>query len=168
MGVWVRWFAAVLATVLLAACGRGPEPQSFGSAVPEPARGLAFAPGGRCNLDLVSGTETPRGWRTSTVSPIRISGWAIGEVAQVGSPWVVVELVAPGDRARFFAVTTVRRMRSDLVTSLGDGPALSNAGFELVVRAESLPRERYAVYLLMRGGATGGLACATGRTLELV
>jgi hypothetical protein len=158
---------ATLAAALLAACGKGPEPQSFGTAVPEPARGVAFAPGGRCNLDRASGTETRRGWRTDTVRPIRISGWAIEDVAQAAPPWIVVELVAPGDRARFFAVATVRSMRSDLAVSLGDGPALRNAGFELVARAESLPRERYAVYLLMHG-ATGGLACATGRTLELI
>jgi len=41
-----------------------------------------------------------------------------------------------------------------------------NAAFELVARADALPRGRYAVRVLMRGGS-GGLICDTGRVLEL-
>ncbi len=157
-----------MAAVLAVACAKQPEPQSFGSAIPEPARGLAFVPGGRCNLEFVSGTGTRGGWRTGTLKPIVISGWALENATQTASPWVVVELVAPGDRARFFAVTTIRRPRPDVAAILGaNGPGLQNAGFELVASADSLPRGRYAVYLLI-GSAARGLACATGRILEFI
>jgi len=160
--------AALLVGLLVAAaCTREPEPQAFSAAVPEPARGIAFTAGGRCNLDLVSGTPTRLGWRSDTVKPLRFSGWALEDVAKPASEWIVVELVAPGDRARYFTLTTLRGARGDLAATLGDGPGVRNAAFELVARADAMPRGRYAIRLLMRG-ATGGLVCETGKTLELI
>ena len=158
--------AAVLASALVAACTREPDTQAFGTAFPEPARGLSFVAGGRCNLDSVSGTRFDRGWRTDAATPLKFSGWALEDVAKPASEWVVIELAAPGDRARYFAVTTFRSPRADLASALGDGPGVRNAAFELVARAETLPRGRYVVRVLMRGG-TGGLTCETGRVLEL-
>ena len=157
----------LLALLLASACAQEPEPQAFSVAVSEPARGIAFTAGGRCNLDLVSGTPTRVGWRSDTVKPLRFSGWALEDVARPASEWIVVELVAPGDRARYFAVTTLRGARSDLAASLGDGPGVRNAAFELVARADAMPRGRYLIRLLMRG-ATGGLVCETGKMLELI
>jgi len=151
---------------LAVACSHEPEAQSFGTAFPEPARGLTFGNGGRCSLDFASGTPSGRGWRTDTGKPIRFSGWALEDPAKPASDWVVIELAAPGDRARFFAVTTLRNSRADLAAGLGDGPGLRNAAFELVARAETLPRGRYTIRILMKGG-TGGLICETGRVLEL-
>jgi hypothetical protein len=101
------------------------------------------------------------------VKPLRFSGWALEDIARPASEWVVIELVAPGDRGRYFAMTTLRNARSDLATSLGDGPGVRNAAFELVARADALPRGSYAIRVLMRG-ASGGLACDTGRVLELI
>ena len=162
-----RIAATLVAALLAAACAREPERQPFGTAVPEQARGLAFVTGGRCGLDLVSGTETANGWRTTTVEPITFSGWALEDVARPASEWIVIELVASGERARFFAVTTQRGPRADLAATLGDGPGVRNAAFELVARAETLPRGRYAIRLRMRGVA-GGLVCNTGRAVELI
>ena len=159
--------AVVLAAALTAACSREPEAQAFGTALPEPARGLSYAVGGRCNLDIASGTPIARGWRTDSSKPIWLSGWALEDPAKPASEWVVVELAAPGDRARYFAVSSIRKPHAELTASLGDGPGVRNAAFELVARADTLPRGRYAVRVLMRGG-TGGLICETGRVLELI
>lgn len=141
--------------------------QTFGTAFPEPARGLSYVAGGRCNLESVTGTPTARGWRTDSTKPIRFSGWALEDVAKPASEWIVVELAAPGDRARYFAVTTFRSPRTDLATGLGDGPGVRNAAFEVIARADPLPRGRYAVRILMRGG-TGGLICESNRLVELI
>jgi hypothetical protein len=160
--------AAVLAAAiaLAAGCAREPDVQAFGTGLPEPARGLSYVAGGRCSLDLASGTPIANGWRTDTAQPVRFSGWALEDPAKPASEWIVVELAAPGDRARYFAVSAIRSPRADLASSLGDGPGVRNAAFELVARADRLPRGRYAVRILMRGGA-GGLICETGRVLEL-
>ncbi len=162
-----RVAAAMLVALLAVACTREPEPQAFGIAVPEPARGVAFAAGARCSVELVTGTANATGWRTDTVKPLRFSGWALEDVAYPASEWIVMELAASGERARFFAVTTTRGPRGDLVPTLGDGPGVRNAGFELVARADALPRGRYAIRLLMRGAA-GGLVCDTRRVVELI
>ncbi len=159
--------ALAAAVALAAACSREPEAQSFGSALPEPARGLSFSPGGRCHVDIASGTPIDRGWRTDTSKAIWISGWALEDPAKPASDWVVVELAAPGDRARFFAVSTIRKRHAELAARLGDGPGVRNAAFELVARADALPRGRYSVRILMRGG-NGGLICETGRVLDLI
>jgi hypothetical protein len=155
---------AVLA--LAAACTREPEAQSFGTAYPELARGLSYANGGRCHLDIASGTPIDQGWRTDSSKPIWLSGWALEDPAKPASEWVVIELAAPLDRARYFAVTAVRKPHAELAFLIGDGPGVRNAAFELVARADALPRGRYAVRVLMRGG-TGGLICDTGRVLDL-
>jgi hypothetical protein len=160
-------FGIVASVALATACSREPEAQSFGSALPEPARGLSFTAGGRCHLDIASGTPIDRGWRTDTSKPIWISGWALEDPAKPASAWVVVELAAPGDRARFFAVTTIRKPHAELAARLGDSPGVRNAAFELVARADALPRGRYSVRILMRGGK-GGLTCETGRVLDLI
>ena len=152
---------------VVSGCSHEPDAQSFGTAFPEPARGLTFGNGGRCSLDFASGTPSGRGWRTDTAKPIRFSGWALEDPAKPASDWVVIELAAPGDRARFFAVTTLRNSRPDLAAAMGDGPGLRTAAFELVARAETLPRARYTIRVLMKGG-TGGLICETGRVLELI
>jgi hypothetical protein len=52
------------------------------------------------------------------------------------------------------------------VAGLGDGPGVRNAAFEVVARADALPRGRYVMRVLMRGG-TGGLICQANRVLEL-
>ena len=161
------FLSIVLAVSLAAGCSREPESQAFGTAFPEPARGLTFGNGGRCSLDFASGTPSGRNWRTDTTKPIRFSGWALEDPAKPASSWVVIELAAPGDRARYFAVTTSRNARADLTAAMGDGPGLRNAAFELVARAETLPRGRYTIRVLMKGG-TGGLICETGRVLELI
>ena len=166
-GLMPRLALIVAAVALVAGCSREPDTQAFGTAFPEPARGLSYVAGGRCSLDLASGTPIPRGWRTDTAKPIRFSGWALEDPAKPASEWIVIELAAPGDRARFFAVTTFRSPRSDLAPAMGDGPGIRNAAYELVARADKLPRGRYAVRVLMKGG-TGGLVCETGRVLELV
>lgn len=157
----------LLAAALAAACSREPETQAFGTAFPAPARGLTYVAGGRCSLDAVTGTPVDRGWRADTAKPLRFSGWALEDPARPASEWVAIELAAPGDRARYFAATTFRSPRADLAASLGDGPGVRNAAFELVARADDLPRGRYAVRVLMRGSA-GGVVCDTGRTLELI
>jgi hypothetical protein len=158
--------AAVAAVALASGCANESDTQSFGTAFPEPARGLSFVAGGRCNVELVTGVPMERGWRTDTAKPLRIAGWALEDVAKPASEWIVVELAAPGGRARYFAVTTFRSPRADLLSALGDGPGVRNAAFELVARADTLPRGRYALRVLMRGG-TGGLMCDTNRVLEL-
>jgi hypothetical protein len=162
-----RVFVALVATALAAGCSKEPDTQAFGTAFPEPARGISFVAGGRCNVDFVTGTPTDRGWRTDSSKPIKFSGWALEDAANAASEWVVVELAAPADRARYFAVTAFRSPRADLAGMLGDGPGLRNAAFELIARTDSLPRGRYAVRLLMRGGAEG-LRCETNRQVELI
>jgi hypothetical protein len=162
----VRLLFAVVAAALGIGCTPEPEVQAFGTAFPEPARGLSFVAGGRCNVEFVSGAPIDRGWRSNSAKPIRISGWALEDVAKPASEWVVIELAAPGDRARYFASTTFRSPRADLAAVLGEGPGVRNAAFEVVARAETLPRGRYAVRVLMRGG-TGGLICEANRVLEL-
>jgi hypothetical protein len=161
-----RFVAALLVAALAGGCAQEPDTQAFGTAFPEPARGLSYVAGGRCGLDFVTGTPTSKGWRADTSKPLRFSGWALEDIARPASEWIVVELAGPGDRARFFAVTSFRSSRGDLAGALGDGPGVRNAAFELVARAEALPRGRYAVRLLMRGAASG-LVCETGRVLEL-
>ncbi|HYQ98445.1 MAG TPA: hypothetical protein VET86_00280 [Casimicrobiaceae bacterium] len=156
-----------LSVALAAGCSREPDAQSFGTAFPEPARGLSYTAGGRCNIDIASGTPIGRGWRTDSSKAIWISGWAYEDPAKSASDWVVVELAAPGDRARYFAISTIRKPHADVTAKLGDAPAARNAAFELVARADALPRGRYAVRVLMRGGS-GGLICETGRVLELI
>jgi len=158
--------AAALAATLVAGCTKEPETQAFGTAFPEPARGLSFVAGGRCNIEFVTGVPVGPGWRTDTSKPLKFSGWALEDVAKPASEWIVVELAAPADRARYFAVTTFRSPRTDLASGLGDGPGVRNAAFELVARADTLPRGRYVVRVLMRGGS-GGLMCETNRVLEL-
>jgi hypothetical protein len=163
----VRFLLVALATAALAAaCAKDPDVQAFGTAFPEPARGLSFVAGGRCNLEFVTGTPVDRGWRTDSSKPIRFSGWALEDIAKPASEWIVVELAAPGERARYFAATTFRSPRADLVPALGDGPGVKNAAFEVIARADTLPRGRYSVRVLMRGGV-GGLICETKRLLEL-
>jgi hypothetical protein len=157
---------AVVAAALGAGCTSQPDVQAFGTAFPEPARGLSFVAGGRCNVEFVSGAPIDRGWRSDSARPIRISGWALEDVAKPASEWIVIELAAPGDRARYFASTTFRSPRADLVAGLGDGPGVRNAAFEVVARADALPRGRYVMRVLMRGG-TGGLICQANRVLEL-
>jgi hypothetical protein len=158
----------ILGALLLAAgCARDPDVQAFGTAFPEPARGLSYVAGGRCSLDFVTGTPIDNSWRTDTSDPLTFSGWALEDVAKLGSPWVAIELAAPNDRARYFAATTIRSPRPDLAAALGDGPGVRNAAFELIARADDLPRGRYAVRVLMRGGGSG-LVCDTGRVVELV
>lgn len=157
---------AVVTAAFAVACTVEPEVQAFGTAFPEPARGLSFVAGGRCNVEFVSGTPIDRGWRSNSAKPIKISGWALEDVAKPASEWIVIELAAPGDRARYFASTTFRSARADLATGLGDGPGVRSAAFEVVARADALPRGRYAVRVLMRGG-TGGLICQSNRVLEL-
>ena len=151
---------------LVTSCAKEPDAQAFGTAFPEPARGLSFAAGGRCNLDAVTGTPIDHGWRSDGAEALKFSGWALEDVAKPASAWIVVELAAPGDRARYFAATTFRSSRTDLVSALGDGPGVRNAAFELSARADALPRGRYAVRLLKSGGA-GGLICDPKRVLEL-
>jgi hypothetical protein len=166
----VRGLAAcvvALSVALATGCSREPDAQLFGTAFPEPARGLSYAAGGRCNIDIASGTPMGRGWRTDSSKTIWISGWAYEDPAKPASDWVVVELAAPGDRARYFALSTIRKPHADVTAKLGDAPAARNAAFELVARADALPRGRYAVRVLMRGGS-GGLICETGRVLELI
>ena len=152
----------------LAACTREPEAQSFGTAFPEPARGLLYANGGRCHLDIASGTPIDQGWRTDSSKPIWISGWALEDPAKPGSEWVVVELAAPGDRARYLRghddPQAARRSSPRLI---GDGPGVRNAAFELVARADALPRGRYAVRVLMRGGTAAGLRDRPGARADL-
>jgi hypothetical protein len=162
----VRRSVSMLVAATLVSCSGEPPSQVFGTGFPEPARGLSYVAGGRCSLDFVTATPTERGWRTDTAKPIRFSGWALEDVAQPASPWVVIELAAPGDRARYFAATTFRSPRTDLFAVLGDGPGVRNAAFELVASADALPRGPYTVRVLMRGAA-GGLTCNTGKVLEL-
>jgi hypothetical protein len=158
----------VVAAVVACGCSREPDTQAFGTAFPEPARNLSYVAGGRCSLDLASGTPSGRGWRTDTAKPIRFSGWALEDPAKPASDWIVVELAAPGDRVRHFAVSTFRNPRPDLAAGMGDGPGLRKAAFELVARADTLPRGRYAVRILMKSSTGGGLSCETGRVLELI
>ena len=159
--------ALAAAIALAAACSREPEAQSFGSALPEPARGLSYVAGGQCHVDAASGTPIDRGWRNDTSKPIWISGWAFEDAAKPASDWVVIELAAPGDRARFFAVSTIRKRHAGLAARLGDGPGVRNAAFELAARADALPRGRYTVRVLMRGGSSG-LICETRQVLDLI
>jgi len=162
-----RLCVVAVVVILAGGCSKEPETQAFGTAFPEPARGLSFVAGGRCNLDFVTGAPIERGWRADSAKPIKFSGWALEDVAKPASEWVVVELAAPGDRARYFVVTTFRSPRTDLAPGLGDGPGVGNAAFELIARADRLPRGRYAVRILMRGG-TGGLICESNRMVELM
>jgi hypothetical protein len=162
-----RLLVVGLAAAFASGCSNEPDTQAFGTAYPEPARGLSYVAGGRCNLEFVSGTPIARGWRTTTTKPIKFSGWALEDVAKPASDWIVVELAAPGNRARYFAVTTFRSPRADLATGLGDGPGVRNAAFEVIARADTLPRGRYAVRLLMSGGS-GGLICEANRLVELI
>jgi hypothetical protein len=157
---------AILAAALVAACSKEPDTQAFGTAFPEPARGLSFVAGGRCNLESVTGTPIDRGWRSDSAAALKFSGWALEDAAKPASEWIVVELAAPRDRARYFAVTTFRSPRADLAAALGDGPGVRSAAFELVARTDNLPRGRYAVRVLMRGAA-GGVSCETNRVIEL-
>ena len=159
-------FVALVLAALAAGCAKEADVQAFGTAFPEPARGLSFVVGGRCNLESVTATPIDRGWRSDSSKPIRFSGWALEDIAKPASEWIVIELAAPNDRARYFAATTFRSPRADLVPALGDGPGVKNAAFEVIARADMLPRGRYAVRVLMRGG-TGGLICDTNRLLEL-
>ena len=160
-------FPFVAAAVALAmGCSREPDAQAFGSAFPEPARNLSYVKGGRCNLDIASGAPTNRGWRTDASKTIWMSGWAYDDPSRRASDWVVVELAAPGDRARFFALSTIRKPHPQVIAQIGDVPASQNAAFELVARADTLPVGRYAIRVLMKG-VGGGLICDTGRTLEL-
>jgi len=151
---------------MLAGRSREPDAQAFSSAFPEPARNLSYVAGGRCSLDIASGTATPRGWRTDATKPIWISGWAFDDPSRPASDWVVIELAAPGDRARFFALSTIRKPHALVNAQIGDVPASRNAAFELVARADRLPLGRYTVRVLMKG-VKGGLICDTGRLLEL-
>ncbi len=157
----------VVAAALVSGCSREPDTQAFGTAFPQPARNLTYVAGGRCSLDLATGTASGRGWRTDTAKPIRFSGWALEDPSKPASDWIVIELAASGDRVRYFAVSTFRNARPDLAAGMGDGPGLRNAAFELVARADTLPRGRYAIRVLMKSG-TGGLSCETGRVLELI
>ncbi len=159
-------FVVAVVAILAGGCSKEPETQAFGTAFPEAARGLSFVAGGLCSLDFVTGAAIERGWRADSAKPIRFSGWALEDVAKPASEWIVVELAAPGDRARYFAATTFRSPRTDL-TGLGDGPGIGNAAFEVIARADRLPRGRYAVRILMRGG-TGGLICESNRIVELM
>lgn len=159
-------FVALATAALAVGCAKEPDVQAFGTAFPEPARGLSFVAGGRCNLESVTGTPIDRGWRTNSAKPIRFSGWALEDVAKPASEWIVIELAAPGERARYFAATTFRSPRPDLGPALGDGPGVKNAAFDVIARADTLPRGRYSVRVLMRGGV-GGLVCETNRLLEL-
>ena len=161
----VSWPLVILA--FATGCSREPEAQAFGSAMPEQGRNISYVAGGQCHLDVVSGTLTPRGWRTNTDKATWISGWAYDDPARPPSEWVVVELAAPGDRARYFAVSTLRKPNAELAARFGDTPAARNAAFELVARADALPRGRYAIRVLMKG-SSGGLRCETGRVLELL
>lgn len=162
-----RYFVvAIVATAVATGCSKNADTQAFGTAFPEPARGLSFVEGGRCNLDFVTGAPIERGWRADTSQPIRFSGWALEDAAKPASEWVVIELAAPGDRARYFVVTTFRSSRADLAGALGDGPGVRNAAFEVIARADTIPRGRYLVRLLMRG-TSGGLRCETNRRVEL-
>jgi hypothetical protein len=151
----------VVAAAMVSGCSRDPDTQAFGTAFPEPARNLTYVAGGRCSLDLASGTPSGRGWRTDTAKPIRFSGWALEDPSKPASDWIVIELAAPGDRALYFAVATFRNPLPDLAAGMGDGPGLRKAAFELVARADTLPRGRYAIRVLMKGG-TGGLSCDIG------
>lgn len=161
-----RFLVVALAAILVGACSREPETQAFGTAFPEPARGLSFVAGGRCSLDFVTGTPIERGWRADSAKPIKFSGWALEDVAMPASDWIVVELAVRGDRARYFVATTFRSPRADLAAGLGDGPGIRNAAFEALARADRLPHGRYVVRILMRG-ATGGLICESNRIVEL-
>jgi hypothetical protein len=156
----------MLAMALVAGCAQEPESQAFGTAFPEPARGISFVSGGRCNIESVTGARINRGWHAEGSKPLTFSGWALEEAAKPASKWIVVELAAPGGRARYFAVTTFRSPRPDLAAGLGDGPGVRNAAFELAARTDALPRGRYAIRVLMQGGE-GGLVCETNRVLEL-
>jgi len=160
-------FVGALVIILAGGCSKGPETPAFGTAFPDAARGLSFVAGGRCSLDFVTGTPIQRGWQADSAKPIKFSGWALEDVAKPASEWIVVELAAPGDRARYFVATTFRSPRTDLATGLGDGPGVGNAAFEVLARADRLPRGRYAVRILMRGG-TGGLICESNRMVELI
>lgn len=160
-------FVGAFAAILAGGCAREPETQAFGTAFPEPARGLSFVAGGRCDLDIASGKPIDRGWRADSSKPIWISGWALEDPAMPASDWIVIELAARGDRARYFAVSSVRKPHAELAARIGDSPGVRNAAFELAARADTLPRGRYAVRVLMPGKA-GGLICETGRVLELI
>ena len=158
--------ALVFAVAASAGCSHEPDTQSFGTAFPEPARNITYVAGGRCSLDLASGAPMGRGWRTDTAKPLHFSGWALEDPSKPASEWIVIELAAPGDRARYFAVSTFRNPRPDLAAGMGDGPGLRRAAFELVARADALPRGPYAIRVLMKGDK-GGLRCDTGRVLDL-
>ena len=154
--------AALLAT----ACSREPEAQAFSSGLPPQARNLSYVAGGQCHIDAASGTPVIEGWRVNTSTPIWISGWAYDDPGRPASEWIVVELAAPGDRARFFAVSSVRKPNAEVTARLGNSPASHNAAFELVARADMLPRGRYSIRVLMKS-EKGGLKCETGRVLDL-
>jgi hypothetical protein len=162
-----RIFAVALAAIIVGSCSQEPETQAFGTAFPEPARGLSFVAGGRCSIDFVTGSPIQRGWRADSAKPIKFSGWALEDVAKPASDWIVVELAVPGDRARYFVATTFRSPRADLASSLGDGPGIRNAAFEVLARADRLPHGRYVVRILMPG-PTGGLICDSNRLIELI
>src|SRR5258708_4390449 len=131
-----------LAAVFASGCSKEPDAQAFGTGFPEPARGLSYANGGRCQLDIVSGTPIDRGWPGDSSKPIWFSGWALEAPAKPASEWIVIELAAPRDRARYFAVSAVRKPHAELASRIGDGPGVRNAAFELVARANTLPLGR--------------------------
>ena len=159
--------AAVAAVpVLLGACGDGEGVQSFSSGLPPEARGMSFVAGGRCSVDSISATRAEDVWRAGRDKPLRFSGWAIETSTMTTSDWLVVELAAPNDARRFFAGTTTRGERGDLMAALGAGPGLSKAAFELIAAPGDLPAGRYTVRLLF-GSAAGGISCTTPVPLEL-
>ena len=160
-----RLFVVAVVVILAGGCSKEPKRRRSAPRFPRPPADSRPSPAGRRSLDFVTESADPTRLGARLRKPIKFSGWALKTSrSRHRSGSSSSRCGAPRPRPLLCGDDCSWSPRTDLATGLGDGPAYATRHSRWS-RADWLPRGRYAVRILMRGG-TDGLICESNRMVE--
>lgn len=148
--------AACIALLGLSLTGCGREADAGKTTVIEPGQFVATEPSAihgslstseKCSLDAVNGNpRKPKvGWEIKRGEPIDIQGWVFSNDGKTVAPEVFVQLTGPVEA--YYAVTTIRSVRSDANQHLAIDPSLAG-GFQLHAKTDAIEPGNYEINVL--------------------
>lgn len=126
------------------------EPGQFVTTEPSAIHG-SLSTSDKCSLDTVNGNlrKPKMGWEIKRGEPIDIQGWVFSNDGKKVTPEVFMQLTGPVET--YYAVTTVRMLRSDANQHLAIDPSLVG-GFQLHAKTDAIEPGSYEITLVQAFG----------------
>ena len=118
-----------------------------------------------CSADKINDSEPAELVKIDKATPLKISGWAVDDLAGSVPGEIYVELVPASGAARYYARAARLTKRPD-VAKAHNNPVFEDSGYDLDGDLEAVPAGAYSVFVA-EPVAAGVILCDTRRKIEI-